>query len=193
MLRNEKGFTLLEIIVSMTILAGGILTLVQMFSGSMNQAVQADQYLNGVYLAQQKFSQLEIDNFKSDTLEGTFENHENYHWQLKISPHDSPLNNESSRIKIEKVSLRVYWEDKKREKEVKMVSLKIMGENHSATVKQLDPSTKPATSDPKSKSPKNSESDEFDSLDDDNFDSLDDDFDFGDDFGDDWEDAWFEE
>jgi prepilin-type N-terminal cleavage/methylation domain-containing protein len=49
MLRNEKGFTLLEIIVSMTILAMGVLTLVQLFSGSINQAAQAERYLNGVY------------------------------------------------------------------------------------------------------------------------------------------------
>lgn len=195
MLRNEKGFTLLEIIVSMTILAGAVLTLVQMFSGSINQAVQADQYLNGVYLAQQKFSQLEIDNFKSDVPEGTFENHENYHWQVKVSPHDSALNNESSRIKIEKVSLRVYWEDRNQEKEVELVSLKILGETHSAPVKQLDPSTKPATADPKKSKSKSSESNDFDSLDDDDFDSFEDDWEkeFEDDSDDYWEDAWFEE
>ena len=196
MFRDEKGFTLLEIIVSLTILAGGVLTLVQMFSGSINQASQADRYLNGVYLAQQKFSQLEIDNFQSTIPEGTFENHENYHWQLEVLPYESPLNNEKSRIQIQKVSLRVYWEDKNQEKEVQLVSLKTLGETHSATIEQLDPSTKPPSSDPKSsknKSSSSSKSDDFNSFDDD-FDSLDDDdFYFGDDWGDNWEDAWFEE
>ena len=147
--RNEKGFTLLEIIAALTILAVSILTLVQMFSGSLNQAAQADQYLNGVYLAQQKFSQLEMDNFQSDTTEGTFENLENYHWQLEILPYESPLNNEEARIKIQKVSLRIYWEDRNQEKEVQLVTLKTMGETHIASVLELEPSSQATFNMPK--------------------------------------------
>jgi prepilin-type N-terminal cleavage/methylation domain-containing protein len=155
MLRNEKGFTLLEIIVSMTILAGGVLTLVQMFSGSLNQAAQADRYLNGVYLAQLKFSQLEMDNFKSDITEGTFENQEGYRWQLESLPYESPLNDEEARIKIQKVSLRVYWEDKGQEKEVQLVSLKTLGETHVAPADQLRPLPQTTSTTPKaSEAPK---------------------------------------
>ena len=149
MLHNEKGFTLLEIIVALTILAGGILTLVQMFSGSLNQAAQADRYLNGVYLAQQKFSQLEMNNFKSDIMEGVFENHENYRWQLELLPYESSLNNEEARIKIQKVSLRVYWEDGSQEKAVQLVSLKTLGETHTAPALALEPSSQTASATPK--------------------------------------------
>lgn len=140
--RNEKGFTLLEILVSMTILAGAILTLVQMSTGSINQAAQADRYLNGVYLAQQKFSQLELDDFKSETAEGTFENQESYSWQLEVLPHESPLNNEEAGIKVQEISLRVYWEDGSQEKEVQLVSLQVMGESHAAPAPELEPSSK---------------------------------------------------
>ena len=149
MLHNEKGFTLLEIIVALTILAGGILTLVQMFSGSLNQAAQADQYLNGVYLAQQKFSQLEMDNFKSDIMEGVFENHENYRWQLELLPYESSLNNEEARIEIQEVSLRIYWEDGNQEKEVQLVSLKTLGETHTASASALESSSQAASTTPK--------------------------------------------
>jgi general secretion pathway protein I len=149
MLHNEKGFTLLEIIVALTILAGGILTLVQMFSGSLNQAAQADRYLNGVYLAQQKFSQLEMDNFESETTEGSFESLENYHWQLEILPYESPLNNEEARIKIQKVSLRVYWEDGNQEKEVQLVSLKTLGETRTASASALESSSQATPAAPK--------------------------------------------
>jgi prepilin-type N-terminal cleavage/methylation domain-containing protein len=145
MLRNEKGFTLLEIIASLTILATAILTLVQMFSGSINQAAQAERYLNGVYLAQQKFSQLELDNFKSEVNEGVFESQDNYRWQLEILPYESPLNNEEARIKIQKVSLRVYWEDGNQEKEVQLVSLKTLGKTHAASALELEPSSQTAS------------------------------------------------
>jgi len=149
MLRNEKGFTLLEVIVSLAILAGAILMLVQLFSGALNQAAQADRYLNGVYLAQQKFSQLEMANFKSEFTEGEFENQEGYRWQLEVLPYESPLNNEEARIKIQKVSLRVYWEDRDHEKEVRLVSLKTLGETHVASASQLEPLLQSASTTPK--------------------------------------------
>ena len=147
--RNEKGFTLLEILAAMAILAVAILTLIQMFSGSINQAAQAERYLNGVYLAQQKFSQLEMANFKSDITEGEFENQEGYRWQLEILPYESPLNNEEARIQIEKVSLRVYWEDRDQEKEVQLVSLKTLGETHVAPANQLESSLQTTATTPK--------------------------------------------
>ena len=146
---NEKGFTLLEVIASLTILAVGILTLVQMFSGSMNQATQAERYLNGVYLAQQKFSQLEMENFETETNEGAFEGQEGYHWQLEVLPYESALNNEEARITIQKVLLRVYWEDRDLEKEVKLETLKIMGETHTVPADQLQTSSKGTSATPK--------------------------------------------
>jgi len=149
MLRNEKGFTLLEIIVSLTILATAVLMLIQLFSGSLNQAAQADQYLNGVYLAQQKFSQLEMDNFQSDSTEGTFENQESYRWQLEVLPYESTLNDEEARIQIQKISLRVYWEDKDQAKEVQLVSLKTLGETHAAPANQLGATSQATSTKPK--------------------------------------------
>jgi general secretion pathway protein I len=155
MLRDEKGFTLLETLAAMTILAVAILTLIQMFSGSINQAAQAERYLNGVYLAQQKFSQLEMANFKSDITEGEFENQEGYRWQLEILPYESPLNNEEARIQIEKVSLRVYWEDRDQEKEVQLVSLKTLGETHVAPANQLGGSSQTTATTPEAPKIKN--------------------------------------
>lgn len=142
MFRNEKGFTLLEIIISMTILSVGILTLVQMFSSSLNQAAQADRYLNGVYLAQQKFSQLELENFDTEIFEGGFGEQEIYRWQFEVLPYDSPLNDEEARIQIQQISLRVFWEDKGVEKEVRLVSLKTQGETHTASITQMETSDK---------------------------------------------------
>ncbi len=147
MFRNEKGFTLLEIIASLAILATVFLTLVQMFSGSLKLGVQADRYLTGVYLAQSKLSQLELENFNAEisglfkNQEGTFENQEGYYWQSQILPYESSLDNQESRIQVQKIVLRVYWNDKGQEKEVQLVTLKTLGETHSATPTQLGSSS----------------------------------------------------
>ena len=125
---NEKGFTLLEVIVALTILATAILTLVTLFSGGLNQAAQAERYLKGISLAQQKFNQLDLDDFESEVLEGVFEGQESYRWQLEIMPYESALNNEDAGIKIQKLSLSVFWDDAGLEKEVQLVSLNTKGE-----------------------------------------------------------------
>lgn len=143
MLRSEKGFTLLEIIAALAILATAILALVQLISGGLNHAAQSERYLNGVYLAQQKFSQLELDNFDTDLSEGSFENLEGYYWQLEVLPYESDLNDEEARIQIQQISLRVFWEDEGREKEVRLVSLRILGETRAAPADQLGLSTTP--------------------------------------------------
>jgi general secretion pathway protein I len=148
MLRNEKGFTLLEIIVAITILATAILALVQMFSGSLNQTAQADRYLNGVYLAKQKFSQLEMANFETEADEGKFDSSEDYNWQLEVLPYESSLNNEEARIKIQKISLRVYWEDQGQEKEVQLVTLKTLGKTHAVNTLELEPSSQGTSATP---------------------------------------------
>jgi len=145
MLRNDKGFTLLEIIIALTILAGGILMLIQMFSGSINQGTQADRYQNAVYLAQQKFSQMEMEQFPTETTEGSFENLEGYHWQLEVLPYESPLNNEDARIQIQKISLRVFWEDLEQEKEVRLVTLNIHGKTRTAPADTLQAPTPTTT------------------------------------------------
>lgn len=154
MFRNEKGFTLLEIIASLTILATAILALIQMFSGSLNQAAQADRYLSGVYLAQQKFSQLELENFDTEIFEGEFEDEEAYRWQLEVLPYESALNNEEARIQIQEISLRVFWEDKGVEKEVRLVSLKTQGETHTASADQLSSSSQKASAPAATSKPK---------------------------------------
>ena len=149
MLRSQRGFTLLEVIAAITVLAVGILTLVYMFSGSINQATQSERYLNGVYLAQQKLSQLEMDDFKSEITEGVFEASEDYHWQLEILPYETSLNNEEARIKVQKVSLRVYWTEGEQEKEVQLVTLNTLGETDTASASELGESSSASPVPPK--------------------------------------------
>ncbi|MDH5762590.1 MAG: prepilin-type N-terminal cleavage/methylation domain-containing protein [Nitrospinota bacterium] len=144
--RNEKGFTLLEVIVSLTILALSILSLIQMFSGGLNQASQSDRYMTAVYLAQQKITQLELDSFKTELAVGEFENQEGYSWQLEILPYESQINNEEAGILLQKISLRVFWVEKGQEKEVQLVSLQNLGETRVASMDQLassSPSSNP--------------------------------------------------
>ena len=61
--RNEKGFSLLEVIVALAIMAGGFLAVLNLFSGSVRSVDFSGQYLKAVTLANSKMNELEILNF----------------------------------------------------------------------------------------------------------------------------------
>ena len=62
-LRNDRGFSLLEVIVALLIMAGGFLAVVNLFSGSVRSVNLSSQYLKAVTLANSKMTELENENF----------------------------------------------------------------------------------------------------------------------------------
>ena len=71
-LRNDKGFSLLEVIVALLIMAGGFLAVVNLLSGSVRSVDLSSQYLKAVTLANSKMNELEIENFYVDDKSGRF-------------------------------------------------------------------------------------------------------------------------
>jgi prepilin-type N-terminal cleavage/methylation domain-containing protein len=127
-MRNEKGFTLLEVIVAMAILATGFLAVVQLFSGGARLASASDEYLRGVALAQHKFTQLELKDFQSDETSGEFENDPAYRWSFEQEPYASPLNDSANGIQLSQVTLTVTWDGPTEERTIRLTSLKTDGE-----------------------------------------------------------------
>ena len=126
--RNEKGFSLLEVIVALAIMAGGFLAVLNLFSGSVRSVDFSGQYLKAVTLANSKMNELEILNFAVDDQTGIFKNEENYRWQLDIAPYDSDLNDEKSNIQLQKVLLRVLWNDNGNPRKVELATLRLEGQ-----------------------------------------------------------------
>ena len=110
-LRNDKGFSLLEVIVALLIMAGGFLAVGNLLSGSVRSVDLSSQYLKAVTLANSKMNELEIENFYVDGKSGRFKNEENYRWDLFIEPYASRLNDESSGIQLQKILLKIFWDD----------------------------------------------------------------------------------
>ena len=126
--RNEKGFSLLEVIVALAIMAGGFLAVLNLFSGSVRSVDFSGQYLKAVTLANSKMNELEILNFVVDDQTGIFKNEESYHWQLDIAPYDSDLNDEKSNIQLQKVLLKVLWNDNGNPRKVELATLRLEGQ-----------------------------------------------------------------
>ena len=129
-LRNEQGFSLLEVVVALTILAGGFLTVLNLFSGSVLSVDFSGQYLKAVTLANSKINELEMLNFQTSEYSGKFKNEESYRWEVDITPHDSPLNNPDSNIQLQKILLKVFWQDRGQTRNVKLATLHLKGQAH---------------------------------------------------------------
>jgi general secretion pathway protein I len=121
--KNEQGFSLLEVVVALAILAGGFLVVLNLFSSSVRSVDFSGQYLKGVTLANSKINELEMLNFEPEEFSGNFKNEESYHWEVIIDPYDSPLNDTKLGIQLQKVFLKVFWEDRGQTRNVELATL----------------------------------------------------------------------
>jgi prepilin-type N-terminal cleavage/methylation domain-containing protein len=130
---NDNGFSLLEVIVALAIMAMGFITVLQLFSGSIRSVSLSEQYLKGTTLAHSKLGELEVNNYSASEFEGIFPDEKNYQWQLEISPYTSPLNNKEDNIQLSEVTLNVLWKDAGKIRDIELSTLKVDGALHPGT------------------------------------------------------------
>ena len=134
---DNNGFSLLEVIVALAIMAIGYMTVFNLFSVSIKSLGVSDQYQRAVDLANSKLSEIEMMDYKTDSVSGTFKDEENFQWDLDFQPFESPLNDPDENINLSKVILKVLWQDNQKSRNVELVTLKLNGETHPAPDSQL--------------------------------------------------------
>ena len=127
---NDDGFSLLEVIVALAIMAMGFITVLQLFSGSIRSVSLSEQYLKGTTLAHSKLGELEVNNYSASEFEGIFPDEKNYQWQLEISPYTSSLNSKKDNIQLSEVTLNVLWKDAGKTRDIELRTLKVDGALH---------------------------------------------------------------
>jgi general secretion pathway protein I len=134
---NNKGFSLLEVIVALAIMAIGYMTVFNLFSVSIKALGMSDQYQQAINLANSKLSEIEMLNYETETTSGTFKHNNDFKWTLNIEPYESSLNAPEENINLSKVTLKVLWEDNQKTRNVELVTLKLDGEAHPVSDAQL--------------------------------------------------------
>lgn len=119
-------------------MAGGFLAVLNLFSGSVRSVDFSGQYLKAVTLANSKMNELEIQNFVVDDRSGNFKNEENYRWELEITPYDSDLNDEDSNIQLQKVLLKILWNDDGNTRNIELATLRLEGQTHPVADTKLE-------------------------------------------------------
>ena len=129
---KKSGFTLLEVMVAMTILGIGLALVMQHFTAGLRATLLSRQYLRAIVHAQEKMEELRLKGTWSNLEEGgNFE--DGYRWKVSVSPF-SPSSDQTEEQdekkpvwEIWQLKSMVFWEEGKRERFFELQSLQAEG------------------------------------------------------------------
>jgi general secretion pathway protein I len=108
--KGEAGFTLVEVIVALAILALGLSVLLGSISGSLRQTANAARMAEASALAQSLLAEVGADRpIKPEQSSGQFAN--GYRWHLKMEPYGGVKEREEWPVGAYQISTEVEWED----------------------------------------------------------------------------------
>ena len=127
-LARSPGFTLIETLVAMMLMAISLVIILQLFSGGLNSGKIAEDYTRAVFYAREKMEEhLLSDDFQEGVFEGSID--DNYRWRVDItfsgSGDEGEDEDEISLVDLFVVEASVFWSVGERERAFQISTLKI--------------------------------------------------------------------
>ncbi|MEK6546358.1 MAG: type II secretion system protein [Nitrospinota bacterium] len=124
-MNNEKGFSLLEALVAITILGITLGTIMALFSGALRSVGSSEEYSQALLLAKKGMEDaILMEDIHSGTDEGSFGN--GYTWERTIMPleisEEEEYTNENIPFNLYDVEIKVKWLSGKVEKVMSLKS-----------------------------------------------------------------------
>ncbi len=121
--RHLNGFTLLETLVALSVLAISLGVAYQAFSSALQGSSLADDYAQASMYADSHLAEIGI---RVDTLpsvsEGAYNNR--YHWKLEVQALDAS-NNTIEKVNRYQIVLNVFWKSKKGMRSLKTMTFRL--------------------------------------------------------------------
>ncbi len=122
---DQRGFTLLEIMVAFTIMALSVAVLLRAFGGSVRLIGDAGEMAKAVTLAQSKLAEVgRIIPVEESEESGEWQ--QNYHWTLSIQPFEpfQPVA-DNPRLAMYRVEVTVTWQDGRHQRSYSLSTLRL--------------------------------------------------------------------
>ena len=122
------GFTLLEIMVSLAILAIAIVVVIQLFSASLRSIAVSEEYLQAELKAAEKFREVLEDDKK--LTEGPISDvkDENYTVTIEVKPVKEDRTQDLG-FDLMEVTLNMQWKDGAKERNITLSTYKLLNKN----------------------------------------------------------------
>lgn len=122
---SGMGFTLMEVLVAISVLATCLVVILQLFSGGLKAGKLSDDYTRGIFHAREKMEEIILlDILEEGTVEGEFE--DGFRWRADIIRLE-PGEEEALRLPFDTftINVEVLWGPEGREKHFKIDTLKV--------------------------------------------------------------------
>ena len=113
---KDEGFTLLEVLVALVVLATTVVAVLQLFGGGLRLARAAGDHADAALLASARLADLEPGPLTEGTTEGT---DGPYRWTQRVTLDPAllpvePESPEGGRLRLARVSVEVRWGQSRR-------------------------------------------------------------------------------
>jgi general secretion pathway protein I len=120
-----NGFTLIEILVAISLLAISLVVILQLFSGGLKSAQVSDEYTRGIFHAREVMEEvLLLDAVEEGVTEGEFE--DGFRWKAEMVRLEQ-WEEEAARLPFDTftIAVEVSWGEEGHEKHLRMDTLKV--------------------------------------------------------------------
>lgn len=117
-MKKKRGFTLLEILVALSLFLVGMVSILQIFPINRKLIAQNGEMTQAVFLAQEQIEKIQATSY-SDVMVGSFESRHylkssgeplsQFERETSVNLMDSSYNNSNTDIGLKKVVVTVYW------------------------------------------------------------------------------------
>ena len=137
-MKNRKGFTLIEILVSVVLLGVGLTVILELFSGGLRSVRISEEYTRAVWYSRTKMEEMLIArDFSEGVTEGAFD--PQYSWKAEVKKSNPSIGQEeetSSTLPIDlyQVVITVTWISGVRQRSLEIESLRALKEEQGGTL-----------------------------------------------------------
>jgi len=139
--RGQAGFTLIEILVAISILSISLVVVLQLFSGALKSSRVSDEYTRGIFYAQEKMDEVLLsDALRAGVQEGEFD--KVYQWRVEIDRIEQ-TEEEAKKLPFDtfRIVVSVSWNEGTagEGKRVQLISMKLLSKKEPAQIEAPTP------------------------------------------------------
>lgn len=123
---SNRGFTLIEILVAISILSISLVVIFQLFSGGLKSSRLSDQYTRGIFHAKEKMEEILLSTeFTEEGAEGGFG--DLFRWKSEIVRIEQ-AEEEASKLPFDTYNIKVdiFWDEGDKEKQFSISTMKVV-------------------------------------------------------------------